>query len=92
MMDMVNLTENAINILKCRKQKYDDKLQQRKIEFEAMKEDIDEMTNYFVNIYNILGNNNKVDIVYNLVKRMMNHLYDEKPLHNVTKDLTSPAL
>ncbi|RIA83573.1 hypothetical protein C1645_833622 [Glomus cerebriforme] len=33
-----------------------------------MKEDIDEITSYFVKIHNILGNNNKVDIIYDLVK------------------------
>ncbi|EXX53753.1 uncharacterized protein OCT59_028458 [Rhizophagus irregularis] len=71
--------------------------EQRKIDEEALKEDLAEMAKYLEKMHNdILENKNKVNIIHDMVKHMKKHLDDDKPLRDVvnkidSKDLTSPA-
>ncbi|RGB31473.1 kinase-like domain-containing protein [Rhizophagus diaphanus] len=70
--------------------------EQRSIDFEAMEIDLAEMNKYLKKMYtDILEKDNKVDMIHNMVKHMINH-YD-KPSHDVnkikvdSKDLTPPS-
>ncbi|CAB5342216.1 unnamed protein product [Rhizophagus irregularis] len=69
---------------------------QKKIDEAALKEDLAEMSKYLIKIRtDILENNDKAEIISDMVKHMMNHLDDDKqPLHDVNriqpKDLSSP--
>ncbi|UZO08194.1 uncharacterized protein OCT59_028456 [Rhizophagus irregularis] len=69
--------------------------EQKKIDDEALKEDLAEMSKYLEKIRtDILDNNDKANIIHDMVKHMKKHLDDEKPLYYVnkieSKDLTSP--
>src|ERR1043166_5137265 len=67
--------------------------EQRRIEAEALEEDLSEMSKNLVNMRNdILENNNKVNIIHDMVIHMMNR---DKPLYEArkidSKDLDDPA-
>ncbi|CAB5342253.1 unnamed protein product [Rhizophagus irregularis] len=71
--------------------------EQRKIDEEALKEDLAEMSKYLEKMHDdILENKNKVNILYDMVRHMKKHLLDDdKPIYGAnkidSKDLTSPA-
>jgi hypothetical protein len=71
--------------------------EQRKLDEEALKEDLAEMSKYLEKMHNdVLENKNKMDIIYYMVKHLKKHLLDDdKPIYGANKidsrDLTSPA-
>jgi serine/threonine protein kinase len=71
--------------------------EQRGIDLEAMEVDLVEMNKYLEKMYtDILEKDNKVDLIHDMVRHMINHFDDDKPLHDVhkikidSKDLSSP--